>query len=345
MNNIKFLKTISYSLIFSLILSFTSNYKPIYAHTNSKGELITITVSNNKSSLWLINTKKPSKEILLDNKEVLVTGTVNSTSKTLIYADAIDNSNWDVFKFNIKTKETTQLTNDILGQFNLHFGDENGNVIYSKSGGKTSPIPTISKINATKNTSELFILPNSQAIEDFDVYNSRIVAITFSFDEFITTRFKNQDETSNLKFSIIEMDENCESISELLNINAISLSSISFSASGDDLIIGGKGVINTESGFYKFNLKNKTLTTLLTEKDLKENCNISSLSSYKCCLSQDEQNIYFIANPLNPKEISFYGITTRENALYRYNLKERKEYEVFKSPNSFISSLSFTYEK
>jgi len=106
--------------------------------STNKGEWITVTVTNDKSDLWLINTDTESKEKLLNKKEVLVSGVVNSTGDTLIYSDAIGTNPWDVFKLDIKTKETYQITNDYLGQFNLHFGGEKGNIIFAKSRGKSS---------------------------------------------------------------------------------------------------------------------------------------------------------------------------------------------------------------
>lgn len=313
--------------------------------STNKGEWITVTVTNDKSDLWLINTYTESKEKLLDKKDVLVSGVVNSTGDTLIYSDAIGTNPWDVFKLDIKTKETAQITNDYLGQFNLHFGDEKGNIIFAKSGGKSSPNPQIAKIDITKNEGEFLIPDTDVAIQDFDVGNNKIVAIKFSYSKFITKRFKEQDNSSKIKYSIIEMDENGENVNELLSIHAINLHSISFSASGDDMILGGKGLINNEVGFYKFNLQEKNINPLLTEEELKKDSKINNFSQpYKGCLSSDEKNIYFVAVPADTKEITFSGISTHTNALYKYNFEEKEVTEIFKLPDAFIPSISCTYQ-
>ncbi|MBC2581120.1 hypothetical protein [Clostridium sp. DJ247] len=99
--------------------------------------------------------------------------------------------------------------------------------------------------------------------------------------------------------------------------------------------------IKNETGFYKLDLKESKVT----EEQLKETNKIIELSQpYTACLSSNEQYIYFVAIPTGTKSKDFFGITMYPNALYRYNLEERKISEVFKVPDTFIPSISFTYQ-
>ncbi|MBC2399758.1 hypothetical protein [Clostridium tetanomorphum] len=322
----------------------TKSKQSAHIFTTNKGEWITVTVSNtqNKSDLWLINTKTQTKQKLLNNKDVEVTGKVNAKGNILLYSDAIGTNPWDIFKLDIKSNETYQITNDPLGQFNVHFGDEKGNIIFAKNGGKSSPIPQISKIDVNKKEVQTFILGSDIGVEDFDVRNNKIIAITFSFNEFLTKRIKQQDSSSKMKYSIKELDFSGNVTKDLKDINAVRLDSISFSKSGKAIILGGKGMLKDETGFYKLDLKESNLTTLLTEGQLKD---IELSQPYIACLSSNEQDIYFAANPTGTKPKDFFGgITAYPNALYSYNLKEKQIRKIFKVPDTFISSISSTYQ-
>ncbi len=102
---------------------------------------MTVTKSDNKSELWMIDTNNQRKQKLVSDRYPMIKGKVNAVGDVLLYSDAIGNNPWDVFKLNIPTNETYQITDDPLGQFNLHFGDEEGNIVLAKSGGKNSPVP------------------------------------------------------------------------------------------------------------------------------------------------------------------------------------------------------------
>ncbi|WP_027625662.1 hypothetical protein [Clostridium lundense] len=109
-------------------------------------------------------------------------------------------------KLDIKSNETYQITNDPLGQFNVHFGDEKGDIIFAKSGGKSSPIPQISKIDVDKKEIQTFSLGSDIGVEDFDVRNNKIIAITFSFNEFLAKRIKQQDSYLSYLFYVKRLE-------------------------------------------------------------------------------------------------------------------------------------------
>lgn len=131
----------------------------------------------------------------------------------------------------------------------------------------------------------------------------------------------------------------------LKEISAVRLDSISFSESGNSIILGGKGLLKDETGFYKLDLKDNKVTALVTEGQLKETNKIAELSQpYIAGLSSNEQDIYFTAIPAGTKPKDFFGIKTYPNELYRYTLKEKQISELFKVPDTFIPSISFTYQ-
>ena len=313
----------------------------------SKCEWIVITVCNsqNKSDLWMLNTKTQIKQKILNNRDVVVTGKVNTKGDTLLYSDAIGSKPWDVFRLNISTKKTYQITNDPLGQFNLHFGDENGNIIFAKSGDKNSPVPKIAKIDVDKKYGKTLEFGSDIAVQDFYIYKNKIIALTFSYNEFITKRFEEQNESSKIKYTIMEMNTNGGEKKELAKINAVRLDSISLSKSGNFIILGGKGAQNNESGFYKLDVNGNKISTLITQEQLKKTNKIMEISQpYIACLSSNEKSIYFIAVSSGTHEANFMGLTTYPNSLYCYNLEEKKLREIFKIPGTFIPSISFTYQ-
>ena len=196
----------------SALFMFHKTTGTLLTHSSNliKGEWIVITVSNsqNKSDLWLLNTKTQIKQKILSNRDVVVTGKVNTNGDILFYSDAIGTNPWDVFKLNMSTKKTYQITNDPLGQFNLNFGDEKGNIIFAKSGDKNSPVPKISKINVDKKHEETLEIGSNIAVQDLYIYINKIIALTFSYNEFITKRFVEQNESSKIKYTIMEMNTN-----------------------------------------------------------------------------------------------------------------------------------------
>jgi len=139
--------------IFSVVILFVfnrMNSKSVIGKvSSSNGEWLVLSVTNantdNKSEIWLVDTKTQMKQKLVGNREPMISGKVNTAGDILIYSDAIGTGPRDVFRLNIATKETYQITNDPLGQFNLRFGDEKGDIVFAKSRDKYSPIPQISR--------------------------------------------------------------------------------------------------------------------------------------------------------------------------------------------------------
>ncbi|HAK43429.1 MAG TPA: hypothetical protein DCM59_12965, partial [Clostridium sp.] len=120
----------------------------------------------------------------------------------------------------------------------MHFGDEEGNIILAKSGGKTSPVPQISIVDINgKNVRNIELDPDV-AVQDFDVRDNKIIALTFSFEEFIKTKFKEQNNSAKINYSIIEMDMEGSNKKVISEIKAVSVDSISFSKSKDFIILG-----------------------------------------------------------------------------------------------------------
>jgi len=315
--------------------------------SSSNGEWIVVTVTkpDNKSELWMIDTNDQRKQKLVSDRYPMITGKVNAAGDVLLYSDAIGNNPWDIFKLNISTNETYQITDDPLGQFNLHFGDEEGNIILAKSGGKISPVPQISIVDVNDKNGKTIELDPDIAMQDFDVRDNKIIALTFSYEEFIKKKFKEQNNFAKINYSIIEMDMDGGNKKVISEIKAVSLDSISFSKSKDFIILGGAGIHDNEKGFYKLDINKNKIENLLTEEQVKKTNEISQISQpFIAALSSDEKNIYFVAVPTGTSEKNISGITVYPNVLYCYNFDKMEISRVFEIPSSFISSISFTYK-
>ena len=338
---------ISLLLVFAWMLSRKHTCTSVKEPSLTNGIWLTasVTMSNNKTDLWMIDADTQKSKRLISDRNVMISGKVNSSGDMLLYSDAIGNGPWDIFKYNIATNETYQITDDTLGQFNLHFGDDKGNVILSKSGGKNSPIPQISVINLNKKIANFLELDSGMGVQDFDVYNNKVIVLAFSFEEFINKKFKENDPFSKITYSIIEMNIDGSNKKMLSQLNAINLDSISFLSDGNSVLLGGSGINDDEKGFYKLNLIQNQLDTLLIEKQLQDAGKIEQISQPLIAgISSDEKNLYFSAIPIGTEEIDILGLSVFPNAIYQYNFESKEVTEIFKIKDSFISSISFTYK-
>lgn len=349
-NRIKYMLLIL--AVFSVVILFVFNSKVVIGKVSpDNGEWLVLSVTNantdNKSEIWLVDTETQMKQKLVGNREPMISGKVNTAGDILIYSDAIGTGPWDVFRLNIPTKETYQLTNDPLGQFNLEFGDEKGNIIFAKSGDKYSPIPQISRIDVNKKEGKTIELGSPDlGVQDFDVRDNKIIALAFSYEEYVTKKFKENDDWAKISYSIIEMDTDGGNRKVITEIKASRLDSISLSQSKDSIILGGYGLKDSEKGFYKLDLKSNKIDTLLTQEQLGKPNEVPEISQpYIAALSSDGKKLYFAAIPPGTSEKTIYGnITVYPNALYYYNLEDGKLREFFKIPDTFISKMSFTYK-
>jgi Tol biopolymer transport system component len=330
-----------------LIFNKVSNRISTSRSSSSNGEwiVVTVTKSDSKSELWMIDTKDQRKQKLVSDRYPMIAGKVNAAGDILIYSDAIGNNPWDIFKLNIPANETYQITDDPLGQFNLHFGGEKENIVLAKSGGKISPVPQISIVDINGKNGRTIELDPDIAVQDFDVRDNKIIALTFSFEEFIKKKFKENDNSAKISYSIIEMDMDGSNKKVVSEIKAVSVDSISFSKSKDFIILGGAGIHDNEQGFYKLDINKNKIENLLTEEQVKKTNEVSQISQpFIAALSSDEKNIYFAAIPTGTSEKNIMGITVYPNALYCYNFDKMEISKVFEIPDGFIPSISFTYK-
>jgi hypothetical protein len=306
-----------------------------------------------KSDLWLIHTSNGKPELLLENRDVMVSGKINTRGDLLIYSDAIGQGNWDIYMLNRKANKIFQLTDDKTGQFNLKFGDENGQLIFAKAGGIKSPIPQIARFQIDKEKADVLpIKYANNAVKDFDVYNSKIIAIAYSLEkEMERHNKKNENNLPDLPamdYSIVQMDFNGENEKEIMKINAIALDSITWSANGDFVVFGANGINNKkETGFYKLNLKTKRITELLSEGSIKKADNdIGNVSHpFISCLTADQRKIYFISTKKDSQLTDFSGLQAYPNSLYLFDLEKNEVKEVFSVKDTVVSDVSITYHK
>ncbi|WP_040329555.1 hypothetical protein [Clostridium ihumii] len=335
----------------SIILNKRISKSVICNFDEDNGEWLTVSVTStnndNRSDIWLVDTKTEVKEKLVENREPMISGKINTVGDILIYSDAIGNDPWDIFRLNINSKEINQITNDSLGEFNLQFGDEKGNIIFAKSGDKNSPIPQISQIDVNEKERKTIELGSTDlGVQDFDISDNKIIVLAFSYNEYITKKFKENDDLAKINYCIIEMNMDGSNTKVITEIKASTLDSISLSKSKDSIILGGKGINDNEKGFYKLDLKSKEIHTLLTQEQLVKSNEVLEISRpYIAVLSSNGKKLYFAAVPTGTSEKTIYGnIIVYPNVLYCYNLEEKKLNEFFKIPDTFISNISFTYK-
>ncbi len=318
-----------------------------YVNHSMDSEWIVASVTNNngKNDLWLIDSKTQKKQNIVKDRAVMTSGRINKDGDILIYSDALENEPWNVFKLNIKSKELFQVTNDSLGEFNLHFGDEKGNIIYAKSGNKDSPIPKIEKIDLTKKEGNIIDIGSDLGVEDFDIKNNKIIVLAFSYSEYVTKKLKQSNISEKILYSIIEMDMDGKNKKVISKLKAAHIDSIAFTNEEKIIVIGGEGIQGDEIGFYKLDLKKNELQTLLTEKQLQETNKVYRMSSpYIANVNYDSKKIYFSAIPTESKEKELYGINIYPNNIYSYSLENKELNEIFKGDGNFISSISITYK-
>ncbi len=333
-----------------------TNTTPIHKNNNTlDNEKIVVSAYNRegKSSITLVNPKNGLGEVLLDNRDVWLSGEVSSDGKSLVYVDAIgDTGAWNVFLRDLKTKKTYQVTNDSLGQLNARFGDKNGKVIYSEVIGNSGPASKIVKID-TENKNSVLLDSNQKdrSAEKFDVFENKIVG-AFVSESQNNKRWEEANmkdiEPRQLPYSICEMDKDGKNMREISKINAINIDFISYGADGKYITFGGEKIGNDSgSGIYKLSIENGKLERLLTDTMLKEKEKsiVSKIGKERYgVLSKDGKKLYFAGVPKDAKEVTFKDITSKPRSLYQYDL-ETKEIEQIYDPKGpvIITDVTISY--
>ncbi len=319
-----------------------------------KSEWLTVAIidSQGRSSIWLVDPQTGKKKVLLNNREVMLSGKLSSDGNWLAYTDAIGDGPWDAFLLNIKNNMVYQVTHDRQLQFNLRFANNDNQVIYAKVGGVTSWVPKIAKIDINKKEAKIVVNGNQDlAVEAFDIAKGKIIAVTYSFNEDIKrhqeANEKGLKEPSPMMYHFIVTNLDGTAVKEVAQIKARNVDSVSWGPRGDTVVFGGSGVDSkNENGIYQLGVKEGKISMLLSETEVNNSSQTIKLFLFKrfAVLSADDRNIYFNAVPIGSKEGIFdNNILSYPSAVYSYDREKKNIKKVFQESNSFVTDLNITY--
>ena len=322
-------------------------------HVDDNEELIVSVFDNEgKSSVVEINAEKHVENELVNNEEVWLHASLSGNKQYLAYTSAKGDGPWEIYLLDRNDKKTYQVTNDTLGQLIPRFGDEEGKTIYSEIIGPTYPVSKIAKIDVKKKNSIVFDTKQpDRAVEMYDTSKDKIIGAFVSEEENTARRKAANDAGVPLEqivYSIYEMNLDGSDMKLVTNIKAVHIDSMAYGANGNSVILGGENINEDEgSGIYQLSLTDKTLTTVLTDQMIKKSKNplLSEIGQRRLAvLSKNERFIYFSGIPKNAADVSFDGIISKIQCIYKYDLDNKeitKVYE-YKKP-AFITDMTVTY--
>lgn len=121
--------------------------------------------SDNKGKIISLDTKTNAEKVLVDNKDVSITGDSNKEGNKVAYADAIgDYDPWQVYLYDTNSHNTSKITNNKFGKANAKISQDNS--IYFI----TSTQQNIVKIGKVKDNVET-IIDNSDNDREIDRFN------------------------------------------------------------------------------------------------------------------------------------------------------------------------------
>ncbi|MDM5248344.1 MULTISPECIES: hypothetical protein [unclassified Lysinibacillus] len=342
-------------IFLSLLLVLFGCQKKEDASTNfDENEELIVSVFDidGKSSVVEVNAEKNVVNELINNEAVWLHATLSGNKQYLAYTSAKGEGPWEIYLLDKNDKKTYQVTNDTLGQLIPRFGDKEGNTIYSEIIGATFPVSKIAKVDVQKKNFIVFDTEQpDRAVEMYDVTKDKIIG-AFVSEEENTTRRTAANEAGEplgqIVYSIYEMNLDGSDMNLVTKIKAINIDSMAYGSSGNSVILGGENINEDEgSGIYQLSLTDKTLTTILTDQMIKESKNpiLSEIGQRRLAvLSKNERFIYFSGIPKDAEDISFDGIISKIQWIYKYDLNSKEittAYE-YKKP-AFITDMTVSY--
>ncbi|GAB0167991.1 S-layer protein [Lysinibacillus sp. CTST325] len=319
--------------------------------TNDNEKLIVSIFDNEgKSSIVELDVEKNVEEELVTNETVWLHASLSDNKQYLAYTSAKGDGPWEIYLLDRNDKKTYQVTNDTLGQLIPRFGDNN--TLYSEILGATFPVSKISKIDVQKKNSIVFDTKQpDRAVEMYDTSKDKIIG-AFVSEEENTARRKAANDAGvplgQIVYSIYEMNLDGSDMNLVTKIKAVNIDSMAYGSNGNSVILGGKNINEDEgSGIYQLSLTDKTITTILTDQMIKISKNplLSEIGQRRLAvLSKNERFIYFSGIPKNAEDVSFDGIISKIQCIYKYDLDNKeitKVYE-YKKP-AFVTDMTVTY--
>jgi hypothetical protein len=317
-------------------------------HIKSKDEYIVVSTYDSKglTTLWKYDSSTEKYSEIISNSEVMSSGCISKDGDYVVFSDAIGDNPWDAFLFNMKNKKTYQITKDAIGQFQLKIS-KNNNTVFGVALGSENPAPKAFRINVKDKTSEFFdTYDEGRAVQCFDISENKMILITYSYKE-NSKRLQLKTQAGPeflppMDYDVYQMDLNNQTMEHITKINAKYIESCSFNSKNNSIVIGGVGIQSRdEKGFYKLNINNKKINTLMTSQDL---TTLDLQKPYRAFLNIDETQLYFVGLSKENKIQNFGSIDAYPSALFTYDLKTKQTKKQFEIKDTFITDISLTYK-
>lgn len=317
-------------------------------HIKATDEYIVISTHDSQglTTLWKYDSSTEKHSEIISNREVMSSGYISEDGDYVVFSDAIRDNPWDAFLFDMKNKKTYQITKDTIGQFQLKISKDN-NTVFGVALGSSNPTPKVFMINVKDKTSEIFDdYDKDRAVQCFDISANKMILITYSYEE-NSKRLQLKTQAGPeflppMDYDIYQMDLNNKTMEHITKINAKYIESCSFNSKNNSVVIGGVGIqARDEKGFYKLNINNKKINTLMTPEDL---TTLDLQKPYSAFLNSDETQLYFVGISKVSKIQNFGSIEAYPSALFTYDLKTKQTKKQFEIKDTFITDISLTYK-
>ena len=310
----------------------------------------TLTISTlNKDEKGNIVTFSPdnkTEKIIIQDRNVAVSGSMNDNGTEVAYVDALGDSDpWQVYLYNIKTKQNKQITNNELGKANAKLSQDNS--IYFMTSTEDNGIK-IGKVDI--DTQEFDIIDGNnldRKVDAFDLKNNKLIISTDSYDEEMKKQKENKGIKTSVCHTIFKTNLDGENLEEIAHIDAALIDSVSISYNENKIIVAGRN-INGDSGYgiYELDVKSGNINTILTDNIVAntENSIIKQISHPALAtFSKDENIIYFTASLKDSEMENIAGLFCYPSTIFSYNKNSGEIQEVFTpSTASVIFDLNIT---
>lgn len=315
---------------------------------NVQGNLIISTFSSSeKGQMLLYDLNDNSETILINDSNVAVSGDISSDGDSIYFANALtDDDPWQIYLHKTGEEEDTKLTDDEDGKASPRV--LNKDEIYYLTG-DDSGITRIGKFNSKTNSISLIDDGKSDCLTDaMDVYKDNIVMSSTSNNLYLKSWEENDGEDKPIIHSIYEMNKDGENLRKVVDFNASTVSSLSYTPDGKNLIMCGCDVNgNVGDGIFKVSLESGKIELLLNKDTFTSSskdiiCTFSNPSIAK--MSLDESLIYFTGIETDSAEIEVAGIECNPAVIFSFNVNTKEIKKVYepKEPG-FIFDLNIKY--
>lgn len=315
---------------------------------NVQGNLIISTFSSSgKGQMLLYDLNENSETLLINDSNVAVSGDISSDGNNVYFANALtDDDPWQIYLHKAGENEDINITDDADGKASPRA--LNDNEIYYLTG-DDSGITRIGKVDSKTKSISLIDDGKSDCLTDaMDVYKDKIAMSSTSNNLYLKSWEENEGQDKPIVHSIYEMNKDGENLRKVVDFNASTVSSLSYTPDGKNLIMCGCDVNgNNGDGIFKVSLENGKVELLLS-KDTFTSSNKDVISAFSnpslAKMSLDESLIYFTGVETDTKEIEVAGIECNPAVIFSFNVNTKEIKKVYepKEPG-FIFDLNIKY--